>query len=232
MSTVVVGFTLKENFMAPKIKKLEKLATLLEALPRERFDYEHWVGPKWEGKKDLSCGTTACALGWATTLFKKLELRACVDEASMGDRTMYCEVVLAGTDLEDFGAAAKFFNISMSQAEVLFSPSVDFNPDSWEYDRNGGCESPNSSATPKQVAKHIQKFVSFLRKQENNRLKAKMGDIGIGDKVRRVNSDYEFVGTVVSVFTKTTGLVRYVVEDERGVLFIWNRKNMELATPA
>lgn len=52
-------------------------------------------------------------------------------------------------------------------------------------------------------------------------------EIQVGDLVERVNSDYKFVGTVVSVFKKTTGQVRYVVEDDRGVLFIWNRKNME-----
>lgn len=54
-----------------------------------------------------------------------------------------------------------------------------------------------------------------------------MDDIVVGDTVERVNSDYRFVGTVVSVFQKTTGQVRYVVEDDRGVLFIWNRNNME-----
>ena len=54
--------------------------------------------------------------------------------------------------------------------------------------------------------------------------------IEIGDKVRRINSDYEFIGTVVSVFEKTSGLIRYVIEDERGILFIWNRENMEKIT--
>jgi len=58
-----------------------------------------------------------------------------------------------------------------------------------------------------------------------------MNEIKVNDKVRRVNSDYEFIGTVVSVFEKTSGLVRYVVEDDRGVLFIWNRENMELVSP-
>ena len=51
-------------------------------------------------------------------------------------------------------------------------------------------------------------------------------EVKIGDKVMRVNSDYVFEGTVVSVFKKTSGLIRYVVEDDRGVLFIWNRNNM------
>ena len=55
-----------------------------------------------------------------------------------------------------------------------------------------------------------------------------MNSIQVGDRVRRVSSDYTFVGTVVSKFNKLSGLVRFVVEDDRGVLFIWNEKNMEL----
>lgn len=54
-----------------------------------------------------------------------------------------------------------------------------------------------------------------------------MEDYSVGNKVRRVNSDYEFIGTIVSVFKKTSGLTRYVVEDDRGVLFIWQAKNFE-----
>lgn len=52
-------------------------------------------------------------------------------------------------------------------------------------------------------------------------------EIKVGDQVQRVNSDYRFIGTVVSKFTKTTGQTRYVVEDDRGVLFIWRLDNME-----
>ena len=58
---------------------------------------------------------------------------------------------------------------------------------------------------------------------------SEINDIKVGDKVERVNSDYKFIGTVVSKFNKTTGQIRYVVEDDRGVLFIWRRDNMEKA---
>lgn len=58
---------------------------------------------------------------------------------------------------------------------------------------------------------------------------SEVNDIKVGDKVERVNSDYKFIGTVVSKFNKTTGQIRYVVEDDRGVLFIWRRDNMEKA---
>ena len=59
-------------------------------------------------------------------------------------------------------------------------------------------------------------------------LKKDKPTISVGDTVKRVSSDYTFIGTVVAKFNKLSGLVRYVVEDDRGVLFIWNEKNMEL----
>lgn len=53
---------------------LEILVEFLKtSIPKARFDFSKWVGPEWKGKPDLSCGTTACALGWATTI---PELRA------------------------------------------------------------------------------------------------------------------------------------------------------------
>lgn len=52
--------------------------------------------------------------------------------------------------------------------------------------------------------------------------------ISVGDTVERVGSDYTFVGTVVSKFNKLSGEVRYVVEDDRGILFIWSEKNMRV----
>lgn len=49
-----------------------------------------------------------------------------------------------------------------------------------------------------------------------------------GYKVRRINSDYSFVGTIRAHFSKVSGQERFVVEDERGTLFIMSRKNFEL----
>ena len=48
-----------------------------------------------------------------------------------------------------------------------------------------------------------------------------------GDFVRKVGGDYRFDGTVVSVFRKLSGKTRYVVEDDRGVLHIYSKKNLE-----
>lgn len=58
-------------------RRLLKLADFLETIPETRFDLRTWVGDSWKGKQDLSCGTTACALGWACTMpeFRKLGVR-------------------------------------------------------------------------------------------------------------------------------------------------------------
>ncbi len=57
--------------------RLLLLADFLDKLPPERFNYAAWVGHDWKEMEDLSCGTTACALGWAATMpeFRKLGLR-------------------------------------------------------------------------------------------------------------------------------------------------------------
>ena len=47
-----------------------------------------------------------------------------------------------------------------------------------------------------------------------------MKGIGVGSIVVKQGGDYTFRGTVVAVFTKLSGAVRYVVEDERGLLLI------------
>jgi hypothetical protein len=52
------------------IRRLLGLARFLENLPPYRFNFSTWAGnddTPFGGKQDLSCGTTACALGWAIT---------------------------------------------------------------------------------------------------------------------------------------------------------------------
>ena len=48
----------------------------------------------------------------------------------------------------------------------------------------------------------------------------------VGDQVEKVGGDYIFDGTVVSVFEKLSKVVRVVVEDNRGLLFIFNEKSL------
>lgn len=50
----------------------------------------------------------------------------------------------------------------------------------------------------------------------------------VGDKVSKVGGDYRFDGTVRSVFTKESGVIRLVVEDDRGILHIYSEKNLSI----
>lgn len=48
----------------------------------------------------------------------------------------------------------------------------------------------------------------------------------IGQSVAKVIDRYTFKGVVRAVFTKNSGLVCYVVEDDRGVLHIYSHENL------
>ena len=126
-------------------RRLLKLAAFLRTLPRDRFDYKRWVGADWKGKQDLSCGTTACALGWAATIpaFRRLGLRL---RKIPGWDYSNGEVVFGkGKDIpRDLDAARALFGLNYDEAYLLFAPAED------------GSE---ANATPKYVARKIEKLV-------------------------------------------------------------------------
>ena len=49
-----------------------------------------------------------------------------------------------------------------------------------------------------------------------------------GQKVIKDSGDYTFNGKVVAAFKKLSGVERYVVEDSRGLLFIFSESNLKL----
>ena len=59
-----------------------------------------------------------------------------------------------------------------------------------------------------------------------------MGEINfrIGDPVAKVGGDYRFEGKVAGIVRKKSGQIRYVVEDDRGLLFIFNPAQLEPRT--
>lgn len=99
------------------LRRLLKLADFLDALPPARFDYGVWVRSDWQGSSDLSCGTAACALGWATTIpeFRKMGLRL-VRRFKSG--------VPVYKSREGASAAAAFFGVTDEEAFYLFVRNV------------------------------------------------------------------------------------------------------------
>lgn len=56
-----------------------------------------------------------------------------------------------------------------------------------------------------------------------------------GDRVSKVGGDYRFEGEIRGVVTKLFGALRYVVEDDRGVLHVFSAKQLtrhQLPPPA
>ncbi len=49
----------------------------------------------------------------------------------------------------------------------------------------------------------------------------------VHDHVKKDDGDYTFHGVVVAVFHKLSGAVRYVVENDDGVLHIFSEKNLK-----
>lgn len=143
--------------MKPETKAmLEELATLLEELPPERFDYFVWVGANWQGQRDLSCGTTACAAGWATTLpsyqARGLFLGQAEDDFDLG-LNIFSPMVqtVEGEWLDQTEAMAHVLDIPQDEAELLFVPRT--------KDGDLGMEAPESNASAKEVAAHIRRYI-------------------------------------------------------------------------
>jgi hypothetical protein len=143
-------------------RRLLKLAAFLRTLPAKRFNFGHWVGEDWRGDDDLSCGTTACALGWATTIpaFRRLGLRM--------EREGCDHPVCQGEEWEN--VAGPIFGLNTIEARWLFVSRED-DEDS-HYDRWGGSQTKRlpRTATAKLVAKYIEQFVKSWKpeKQEES----------------------------------------------------------------
>ena len=97
-----------------KKKRLLKLANFLEhKVPEARFNMRVWFGGEKDKKfSQHECGTTACALGWATVVFPK-DL-----QHSDWDNPIH---VASGR--RGFNAAKIFFELSIEQVYFLFDAS-------------------------------------------------------------------------------------------------------------
>lgn len=95
--------------------RLLKLADFILTVPKEQFNMEYWG-------KDVnfkSCGTAACACGWATVLFKRCKDAPHLEE----DKYSYSNIDFVYNGKIGFNAAAEFFDITHEASEYLFYPS-------------------------------------------------------------------------------------------------------------
>ena len=115
----------------------------------ESFEDEHGVeaSEKIPSKKLFSCGTTACALGWACQVpaLKSMGLYLQYDGNETGSvRLKDC------TARDEFTIAQKIFDLSRGQAAWLFTP---LNANTYEDDRH--------NETPKEWAARCRLFLGI-----------------------------------------------------------------------
>ena len=137
-------------------ERLLKLANFLDKVPVERFNYRHWYGngSHDDGCQDLSCGTTACALGWAATMpeFQALGFKVVGMRPGMPTE----DPVMASIGFNDtpWSSAQRLFGLSFCEAEFLFQPDL-VRLDKKSKNKLSG------DASAQDVAQHIRKFVEL-----------------------------------------------------------------------
>lgn len=140
-------------------ERLLKLATFLDELPPSRFDLSTWFGEGSDGRPDLTCNSTACALGWATAIpeFRELGLHG---------RVMASGVVAICMGEPDESrspwglcvqAAGQLFGLSEPDVDLLFTPYDGEDEDDVDESEDGHL---SPLATPEMVAAHIRQFVA------------------------------------------------------------------------
>lgn len=155
-----------EPMNATQRKRLLKLADFLDQLPPQKFDFDHIAvegeKPHMEALKARteSCGTTACAIGWMPAVFPRLT--RWTRTRSFFGYPLGIEVALHGRrKARNFKVAQEVFGLTEQEADWLFMPDTVVNNGLtlWE-DGYAEATSPcGGNATPKQVARHIRKFV-------------------------------------------------------------------------
>lgn len=135
-------------------KRLLKLAAFLQELPKSKFDFGTFVHrgakPMLEALKARRsrCGSVACAVGWMPAVFPR-HVRWVGSDVDGGN----LQVTLRDEDYYgyNFDVAEVFFGLSYDETRDLFNPD------------NGSDDSLPFSATPKQVAGAIRRFVREKR---------------------------------------------------------------------
>lgn len=132
-------------------KRLEKLATFLDQLPEQKFDFAKLAE---EGNKPMldalaareeSCGTVACAMGWTPALFPKLVMWG--NKRDFKDRFGNRDLVSKASGSSYlFKITEELFGISVGEGRSLFLPGF--------YSGLG------DNATAQEVAVKIRKFIA------------------------------------------------------------------------
>jgi hypothetical protein len=130
-------------------KRLMMIERKTRRVPPERFDFNRWVGNDWGGKWDLSCQTSACSLGFATTIpyLHKLGLRLV---KSIYGAYMPSTLCRPATSLEHESSVCQLLGITNREYNWLFVPSD-----------VSGADSLPTTATNIEVADRLAHFIDW-----------------------------------------------------------------------
>lgn len=130
------------------------LANFLDELPMEKWNFDTWVGGQWQGNPDLSCGTTACAFGWAATIpeFQALGLRLQPSNSGVGGFPTVDDDLFQSSHYAPPRAARVIFGLSGVEYDMIFTYR------GYEGDEELEDENGDVVVTPVVVAKTLRRY--------------------------------------------------------------------------
>lgn len=150
-------------------KRMQKLIDFLRQMRRKKFDFSLVAAKK------PSCTTVGCAMGWTPVVFPGLVKFTDSDyePSTIEDKNkLFLDVATRGQDSVSGyrSVAEKLFGLTSYEAEALFTPNTEL----IEIDENGYSKDHVLSglpetATPKQVAARLEKFLRWKEKNSDVR---------------------------------------------------------------
>lgn len=140
-------------------KRLLKLAAFLDKLPKAKFDFNTFTSlgekPMMEALKAgrTQCGTTGCAVGWMPAVFPRQVCWVGKDKPfGSVEVALRTKTGRPSRHVRYFDVAERLFGLTGDEVRHLFNPE------------NDSIGSLRWSATAKDVAKHVRKFVREKQK--------------------------------------------------------------------
>lgn len=146
------------------IERLNTLADFLDTITPEderaaQFNMNYWANLEGhsesaDGVDGITCGFTACALGWATAIpeFKQAGLRLEITDYGSADVRFDGEYATSASML--------FFGISRAESHKLFMPDLEDYPEFKSTEDGEGIEGWYEKITPQMVATKIRELVA------------------------------------------------------------------------